>query len=299
MLRKSLWKRYITAVSAIAMLVVALACASEEEPTIAPTEPPAPTATSPSMPDGQATAAPVDVAADATWMERYLQSPGYNPEWGQPVAGGTFIFGANRDDTRFNPRSHSCCYTHGCYAGIPWNSLFRIDPWVGTLASMEGDLVESWEMSEDGTELTLQLHQGVKFFDQASMPADTVVPLEFNGGQILGDEFVCEDVVATYDRYVNPPEWETRIITGKTDIGHLESVSCPDGPRGHTAVMHFDASLAKTMGILAGRGALILDKEWVQWLHAYGEEHDTAFGDNVVPDTYLLRHARHRALCPG
>ena len=276
---------------AISMLAVALACASEEtttEPTEASQDPtaasqdttgPAPTATLVEM-----------TGAENTWMNQYLQSPGYNPDWGQPVRGGTFIFGANRDDTRFNPRSHSCCYTHGCYAGIPWNSLFRIDPWVGTLDSMEGDLVESWEMSDDGTELTVNLHQGVTFFDQESMHADTVVPLEYNGGQILGDEFVCEDVVATYDRYVNPPEWETRIITGKTDIGHLESVSCPDGPRGHTAVLHFDAALAKTMGILAGRGALVLDKEWVQWLHDYGQEHGVSFGDNVVPDNFYAMH---------
>ena len=208
--------RLITAGLAIAMLAVALACASEE-PTAAPTAVP-PTATSPSMTDGaQPTATPVDVVeTDPTWIESYLQSPGYNPEWGEPVRGGTFIFGANRDDTRFNPRSHSCCYTHGCYAGLPWNALFRIDPWVGTLDSLEGDLVESWEMSDDGLTLTMQLRQGVMFFDQ--MAEQSTVPAEYNGGQILGDEFVCEDAVATYDRYVNPPEWETRIITGKT--GH-------------------------------------------------------------------------------
>ena len=280
--------RLIIAGLAISILAVALACASEE-PTAAPTAVP-PTATSPSMTDGaQPTATPVDVVeTDPTWIESYLQSPGYNPEWGEPVRGGTFIFGANRDDTRFNPRSHACCYTHGCYAGLPWNALFRIDPWVGTLDSMEGDLVESWEMSGDGLTLTMQLRQGVMFFDQ--MAEQSKVPAEYNGGQILGDEFVCEDAVATYDRYVNPPEWETRIITGKTDIGHLESTSCPDGPRGYTFVMHFDQSLAKTMGILAGRGALVLDKDYIAWLHAYGEENDSSFGDNEVPDNFYAMH---------
>ena len=274
---------------AISILVVALACASEE-PTAAPTAVP-PTATSPSMPGGEATATPVEVIdSETAWIERYLQSPGYNPEWGDPVRGGTFIFGANRDDTRFNPSSQGCCYTHGCFRGLPWNSLFRIDPWVGTLDSMEGDLVESWEMSDDGLSLTMQLREGVMFFDEASMPEESIVPAEFDGGRILGDEFVCEDAVATYERYVRPPEWETRIVLGKSDVGHIESLSCPDGPRGHALVMHFEQSLAKTMGILAGRAATMLDKEYVAWLNDFGEREDRAFGDTEVPDNFYAMH---------
>ena len=273
----------------IAILVVALACASEE-PTVAPTSVP-PTATSPSMPDGEATATPVEMIDSTTpWIDRYLQSPGYNPEWGQPVKGGTFIFGANRDDTRFNPSSQGCCYTHGCFRGLPWNSLFRIDPWVGTLDTTEGDLVESWEMSDDGLSLTMQLREGVMFFDEASMPEESIVPAEFDGGRILGDEFVCEDAVATYERYVRPPEWETRIVLGKSDVGHLESLSCPDGPRGHALVMHFEQSLAKTMGILAGRAATMLDKEYIAWLHDFGEREDRSFGDTEVPDNFYAMH---------
>ena len=281
--------RLIIAGLAISILAVALACASEE-PTAAPTAVP-PTATSPSMPGGEATATPVEVIdSETAWIERYLQSPGYNPEWGDPVRGGTFIFGANRDDTRFNPSSQGCCYTHGCFRGLPWNSLFRIDPWVGTLDSMEGDLVESWEMSDDGLSLTMQLREGVMFFDEASMPEESIVPAEFDGGRILGDEFVCEDAVATYERYVRPPEWETRIVLGKSDVGHIESLSCPDGPRGHALVMHFEQSLAKTMGILAGRAATMLDKEYVAWLNDFGEREDRAFGDTEVPDNFYAMH---------
>ena len=281
--------RLITAVLAISILAVALACASEE-PTAAPTAVP-PTATSPSMPGGEATATPVEVIdSETAWIERYLQSPGYNPEWGDPVRGGTFIFGANRDDTRFNPSSQGCCYTHGCFRGLPWNSLFRIDPWVGTLDSMEGDLVESWEISDDGLSLTMQLREGVMFFDEASMPEESIVPAEFDGGRILGDEFVCEDAVATYERYVRPPEWETRIVLGKSDVGHLESLSCPDGPRGHALVMHFEQSLAKTMGILAGRAATMLDKEYVAWINDFGEREDRSFGDTEVPDNFYAMH---------
>ena len=285
-LRNTSMQRLIVASLAITMLVVALACASEE-PTAAPTAVP-PTATSPSMTDGaQPTEAPVaDTEMDQGWIEQYLQSPGYNSEWGEPVRGGTYIFGANRDDTRFNPISHSCCYTHGCYAGLPFNSLFRIDPWVGTLDSMEGDLAESWEMSDDGQTLTIKLREGVTFFDEANVVEDIVLPVEYEGGRILGDEFVCEDAAASYERYVRPPDFENRIAIGKSDVGHLESTSCPDGPRGYTFVMHFEQSLAKTMGILAGRGALMLDKDYIAWTFAYGEENGSSFGDTEVPDNF-------------
>ena len=68
-----------------------------------------------------------EAITDLPWIERYLLSPDYDPEWGEPVTGGTFIFGAQRDSTRVHPFEQSCCYTHGCYAGLPVNSLFRID----------------------------------------------------------------------------------------------------------------------------------------------------------------------------
>ena len=51
-------------------------------------------------------------------------------------------------------------------------------------------------MTEDGLTLTMQLQQGIMFFDE--MAEGSIVPAEYNGGQILGDEFVCEDAVATY-----------------------------------------------------------------------------------------------------
>ena len=128
-------------------------------------------------------------------MDRYLQSPGYDPEWGQPIKGGTYIFGAQRDGTTFYANNQGCCYYHGCYYGLPWSSLFRIDAWTGDLTAIEGDLVESWEMSDDGLTLTMQLQQGVMFFDE--MAEESIVPAEYDGGQILGDEFVCEDAVAS------------------------------------------------------------------------------------------------------
>ena len=288
--------RPLLAVLAVAMLAVALACASEEEPTSAPTAAATPTVSAAATPltiDGQPTATPVpESVADLPWIERYLLSPGYEEEWGQPVKGGTYIFGAQRDGTTFHPFEQSCCYTHGCYAGLPMNSLFRIDAWTGDLTTVEGDLVESWEMSGDGKTLTMQLYQGVTFFDEESLAAQetpTVVPAEFEGGQILGDEFVCEDAKASIDRYRWPPEWEPRITRGVSYIGHLESTSCPDGDRSHTFVMHFSEPRGKTLGILGGDAATMFDKDHIAWMDAWGEENGTSFLDNEVPDNFYAQ----------
>jgi ABC-type transport system substrate-binding protein len=221
-------------------------------------------------------------------MEQYLQSPGYNPEWGQPVKGGTFVFGAQRDGTTFNLESQACCYTHGCYAGLPSNSLFRIDAWTGDLKAIEGDLVETWVMSDDGMTLTMQLREGVMF---QPLHEKSPIPDEYNGGLISGDEFVCEDAKATYERYTNPPVWETGMSSEAAQLQHLDSMTCPDGPRGHTFVMDFSAPLGKTMGILsAGMPATILDKEWLAWTHDFGQREDRSFGRTEIPDNFYSMH---------
>ena len=125
-------------------------------------------------------------------------------------------------------------------------------------------------MSDDGLTLTMQLQQGVMFFDKMAGLH------KHNGGQILGDEFVCEDAAATYERYVFPPDNVSQFLTsGRRNLNHLESTSCPDGPRGYTFVMHFTVPLAKTIGIMAGDGVNVLDKDYVAWLR------DTPTGNNL------------------
>ena len=293
MLRNASILKPVLAVLATAMLAVALACASEEptaEPTAAPT-PTTPAAATPLTVGAEPTATPVPdpSMADLGWMERYLQSPGYDPAWGDPVSGGTYIFGAQRDSTNFTPAVQGCCYTHGCFRGLPWNSLFRIDPWTGDLTAIEGDLAEEWELSSDGITLSLKLHEGVTFFD--TIPAESPLPAEYKGGVIAGDELVCEDIVATYERlYTNPPEWENRIGYARADLAHLESVTCPDGPRGYSVQMNFERPMAKTMGILAGRAAAIMDKEVVDWLYDFGAEEGTAYMDTQVPGNFYSMH---------
>ena len=294
LLRNTSILRPIIAVLAIAMLAVALACASEEPTSEPPAQatPTTPAAATPLTVDGQPTATPVDqMQPDLTWMQRYLESPGYDSAWGQPVEGGTYIFGAQRDNTRFNHAIMGCCYNHGCFRGLPTNTLFRIDAWTGDLTSIEGDLVESWDMSADGLTLTMQLRQGVKFFEK--MAEESAVPAEYNGGQILGDEFVCEDAKASYERFVWPPDWRKGnypYTLGPAQFSHLDSVSCPDGPRGHTFVMHFSSPRGKTLGTMAAQSATIHDKDFIAWLNEYGEREGQAFLDHEVPSNFYGMH---------
>ena len=283
----------LIAVLAVTMLVVALACASDEAtPTNPPATSPPPTATSPSMTDGQPTATPVMAPdTDLAWMDRYLQSPGYNPEWGQPIKGGTFIFGAQRDGTRFNLAATHCCYSHGCYSGLPINSLFRVDAWTGDLRTIEGDLVESWDMSEDALTLTMQLREGVMYQD---IHPESPMPAEYKGGLIAGDEFVCEDAKASIERFAWTPPWEAGIFpfyTGATALVHLERTTCPDGPRGYTFVMHFEYPLARTMQSLsAGYTPIIQDKDWIAWVNDFGEREGRSFGTTEIPDNFYALH---------
>ena len=284
---------------AIAILVVALACRSEDAP---PTDEPEateamPTATSPSM-DGEPTATPVrDTVTGMGWMEQYLQSPGYDPAWGEPVRGGTFIFGSPRDSTRFNPWNQgSCCYSHGCYAGLSTNGLFRVDAWTADLTAIEGDLVESWDFSADGLTLTMKLREGVMYIDEASMPEDTTVPVEFDGGRILGDEFVCEDAKASIERAAWPPEWEQSGFTPietKAALKHLDTATCPDGPRGYAFVMQFQYPLARTMTSLSAHRSgqvAMQDKDYIAWVNDFGEREGRSFGDTEVPANFYATH---------
>ena len=283
----SIWKalqgKPIATILAAVMMVSALACAGGADPTAtsAPTATsPAPTATSPGADAGtgttEATAVPVEAAtaAPATWMERYMQGDGYLAEWGEPKSGGIFKYGASHDGYRFVPGTG-----HG-YRGdevlATQNALFRTNPWVG-LGTMEGDLVDTWEMAADGLKLTMVLREGVKFQDNSHVPAS------YEGGKIGGDEFTCEDALASFYFQMVPSEEDTHYVKfpvyfanlkgyqGKAS--HIESgdpipgLSCPDGPLGYTFQIEFDSSLAKTMPMLAaGRGtASIADKNWIDW----------------------------------
>ena len=286
--REVLRMKPIATILAAIMMVAALACAGGADPTAtsAPTATsPAPTATTPAdtgTGTTEATAVPVETVDEvpATWIDRYLESPGYKAEWGEPSTGGIFKYGASHDGYRFVPGTG-----HG-YRGdevmTTMNALFRTDPWVG-LGTIEGDLVDTWEVSADGLTLTMKLREGVKFQDNPH------VPESFNGGLIRGDEYTCEDARASFEFQMAPYKWTNHYTRhpiyfanikgydGKAahqseedasyPHGTISGLSCPDGPLGYTFKMEFAYALGKTMNLLSAGRALAhtADKDWLAW----------------------------------
>ena len=67
--------------------------------------------------------------AAESWIEKYVQGPGYKPEWGQPQTGGILKYGASHVLIGHDPN-----YGHS-FEGpqfLPtYNALLRFDTWQG------------------------------------------------------------------------------------------------------------------------------------------------------------------------
>ena len=196
----------ILAMLAAFMLLVAMACQSEEEPTATtaaePTATMAPTPTTPQM--GVATATPVEEMAmdvDFGTIESLLKNPAYDPAWGEPQYGGIVTYRTTWPQTSNCPWCNST-YRH-LYVQPQYNVLVRQDPWEGFGGSIRPDLAESWEISEDGLTYTFNIREGVMFRDP--IPQDDENGLSDMPGR--GTEFTCEDAKASFD-FWGTEEWE-------------------------------------------------------------------------------------------
>ena len=255
--RFSLKGGILLTILAVAMLGVGLACSGDD----ATNTPPGPTPTAtldPNAPTPTVTSTPVPEATPGEGVSDLTRLPGYNPEWGEPVRGGILKLGIPQSPSSFRPNCSAGIYGPMCSS--IYNYLLRYDPWVprGQVpGNLRGDLLSTWSFSSDGLDLSVTLQEGVLFQDNPEVPAT------FNGGQIAGDEFTCEDLLASMDYDIRPPEDEIR----RSDDAHLQhyiETTCPDGPLGHTAVIHFDKVLGKTLSRLA-RGVAVFDTQWIEW----------------------------------
>ncbi len=101
------------------------------------------------------------------------------------------------------------------------------------------DLAESWEVSEDGLTYTFALRQGVKFHD--------------------GAEFSADDVVASFERILNPPEGI--VIPIKADLGMVDSIAKIDD---FTVQLNLSSPRAYFLDLLAGVSMIIYSKQTLE-----------------------------------
>lgn len=190
---------------ALGLLLLSLACQSEEEPAPAAPAPaapapaaPAPAAAAPAAPAPAAPAAPVAQAEPA--MEcaiGCLMSPDPNPKRGGEIK---TAWGATTK--HFDIHQGGAGHIMTSF----YNKLFSLDPTVG-LAEITPELATSWDISGDGMEFTFNLREDVKFHD--------------------GSDFSADDVVVTFDRIIFPENYEgmTSVSQSLFDaIGAIEKV---------------------------------------------------------------------------
>ncbi|HAE32816.1 MAG: ABC transporter substrate-binding protein [SAR202 cluster bacterium] len=237
-------------------------------------------AVAPAVPKAKPTAVPTPVqkSSELSWMDSYLQGPGYNPSWGQPIKGGIMRYGASH---KFN--GHDPNYGHS-FEGpqfLPtYNALLRYDPWRGLGGQIEGDLAETWEVQDGGKTVVFKLREGVNFQTNPNLPAEIV-------DQVSGDSFTCEDAKASLDFGVNPP---TGILHSgpRAALNHMSGSSCIDD---YTFKVEFEEALARTIPQFAGALGMPhnMDKDFLDWFlnnYATTDPQENVL-DQTTPETYM------------
>lgn len=110
---------------------------------------------------------------------------------------------------------------------------------VDGLRTVIPDLAESWEVAEDGLTYTFALRQGVKFHD--------------------GEPFTADDVVASFERILNPPEGI--VIPIKADLAMVDSIEKVDD---FTVKLNLSSPRAYFLDLLAGVSMVIYSKKTLE-----------------------------------
>ena len=120
-----------------------------------------------------------DIPTEFDGSKFQLAAPGPNPKHGGVLRMGIPLrpphFDVHQSGTIFNLGSQGCMF----------DNLIRRDPRNGG-KTISPDLAHSWEIAKDGKTYTFHLRQGVHFHDRA--------------------ELTSEDVKATFDRIIKPPQ---------------------------------------------------------------------------------------------
>lgn len=141
----------------------------------------------------------------------------------EPQRGGTLNFAVSAEPPNYD------CHANTSFAFVHpvrphYNTLLRFVP--DSYPEIEGDLAESWEVSEDGLTYTFKLREGVVFHD--------------------GSPFTSADVKASYDR-IRAPVDGVRSIR-QAAYSDIESIETPDD---HTVVVTLSAPNAAMLAQFA------------------------------------------------
>ena len=120
----------------------------------------------------------------------------------QPVSGGTIRFATVGEPPSYDCQSFTSI-TQFQYLAPHYSTLLAIDP--SNFPEVVGKVGKEWDISADGLTYTVKLHENVKFHD--------------------GGPLTSEDVKATFERIVNPPEGVPSVR--KAQFRKLKSIEAP------------------------------------------------------------------------
>ena len=209
-----------------------------------PAAPPEPAAPEPDS-------APADAAPASA--EGGMMRPG-----GSPKHGGTLrtAFGVTTASYDLHHGGSSSAMSH------MYNNLVRLNL-VDGLRSVIPDLAESWDVSDDGLTYTFSLREGVTYHD--------------------GEPFTSADVVATFNRIINPPEGV--ISQFRNDFSAVESV---EGTDDLTVVFTLSSPRAYFLNLLAGPAMAIYSAKTL-------EENNYDLREVIAPGTGAFRYVNYQS----
>lgn len=143
-----------------------------------------------------------------------------------PKKGGTIIVGLGADPMSFNPDSKGDDNAFPINQNI-FNRLMKIN----NNQQIVPDLAKSYDVSEDGTQITFHLNENVKWHD--------------------GTPFSSEDVKFTYDTIIK----EKGQIAGS--LSSIKEITCSDN---NTVVFHLSQNDSALLGYLSWYGCFIMPK---------------------------------------
>lgn len=193
----------------------------------------------------------MEEAIPATW-EGGMMRPA-----GEPKHGGTLrtAFGVTTAHFDIHQGGSTSVLAH------MYNNLVRLNL-VDGLRSIVPDLAESWEVSDDGLTYTFTLREGVTYHD--------------------GTPFSSADVIATYNRIMDPPDGIVSVF--KDELTMVDSVEAPDDL---TVQFNLNAPRSYFLDVLAGTGMVIYSAKHL-------EENNNDLREVIAPGTGAFKYVDYQ-----